>query len=226
MTRYQRRPPSTLPCIGLGCAFLSRSRSAQRLSILSSIRASSASAGSEFIPARWSCRISLRCRETWPRIRSISTLTDSSRMTFSLGQRLLDLPADGRGRAAFPFEKPQPVPKPDDFPFPCGVHGSLRIGRHTRTNHEYGKPLSLVVSLPDIPNPVMNGGELPGLSHRHLGPHRPPPGNPHRRLEKSPRTDRGWLLGCEDLLSRRPGIRGGPRRPVPDLIARRRPPYP
>jgi len=43
-------------------------------------------------------------------------------MALSLGQGLLDLSADGRGRAAFPFEKPQPVPKPDDFPFSCGVH--------------------------------------------------------------------------------------------------------
>jgi hypothetical protein len=31
-------------------------------------------------------------------------------MTFSLGERLLDLPKNNRDRTAFPFEKPELVP--------------------------------------------------------------------------------------------------------------------
>jgi len=51
--------------------------------------------------------------------------TQSGRPAFVFGQGLLDLPRHGRRRAAFPFEKPQPVPQPDDFPLLVGV-GVLR----------------------------------------------------------------------------------------------------
>jgi hypothetical protein len=48
---HQLRPPSALPLTGPPCSFLSLSRSAHILSMLASIRANRASAGSEFIPA-------------------------------------------------------------------------------------------------------------------------------------------------------------------------------
>jgi hypothetical protein len=47
-------------------------------------------------------------------------------MTFLLGQSLFDLPDDSGSRATFPLEKPQQVPKADDFLLSRSVHfGSL-----------------------------------------------------------------------------------------------------
>jgi hypothetical protein len=43
-------------------------------------------------------------------------------MTFSLGQSLFNLAENGGDRAAFSFEEPQSVPKPDDFSLFRGVH--------------------------------------------------------------------------------------------------------
>jgi hypothetical protein len=43
-------------------------------------------------------------------------------MTFSLGQCLLKLPANGQDRAALFFEGSQSVPKTDDFSLFCCVH--------------------------------------------------------------------------------------------------------
>jgi hypothetical protein len=37
-------------------------------------------------------------------------------------ERPLDLPADGNGWPAFPFEQSQSVPQSDDFPLFDGVH--------------------------------------------------------------------------------------------------------
>ena len=46
---------------------------------------------------------------------------------FSLGQRLLKLPENSACGAAFPFEKPQQVPKTDDLSLSRSVHiSSLR----------------------------------------------------------------------------------------------------
>ncbi len=50
------------------------------------------------------------------------TLRQSGCLAFVFGQGLLNLPQHSRRRAAFPFEKPQPVPQPDDLPFLVGVH--------------------------------------------------------------------------------------------------------
>src|ERR1700676_3706032 len=48
-------------------------------------------------------------------------------MMFSLGQRLLKLPENSACGAAFPFEKPQQVPKTDDLSLSRSVHiSSLR----------------------------------------------------------------------------------------------------
>ena len=69
---HQLRPPNTL--LFRGSSAFRRSRSAQRPSILSSIRCSSTSAEAVGTPARWRWRISLRCR-TWVRMCSISERT-------------------------------------------------------------------------------------------------------------------------------------------------------
>jgi len=60
-------------------------------------------------------------------IRSISDLTSSSCIAFSFGrlsfgQGLFNLPANSRGRVAFPFKKAQTIPQTDDFSLSVGVH--------------------------------------------------------------------------------------------------------
>src|ERR1700694_1249956 len=90
------RPPRTLPFIGLGCSFLSRSRSAHISSILTSIRPRRTSADAEEIPALWSWMISLRCLPTWPRMRS------RSERTFSIPIAHLQFPLDCAVKAVSP----------------------------------------------------------------------------------------------------------------------------
>jgi hypothetical protein len=43
-------------------------------------------------------------------------------MKFSFGQGLFNLPANSGSRPPFPFEKPQAVPKADDFALSRSVH--------------------------------------------------------------------------------------------------------
>src|ERR1700754_410688 len=59
---YHRRPPRTLPFIGLGCSSLSWSRAAQSSSILLSILSKRTSAEAVGMPALCSWWISPRCR--------------------------------------------------------------------------------------------------------------------------------------------------------------------
>lgn len=70
---------SIAPLMGLSvpgyltsCSLRWRSRSAHRLSTFASIRSSSSSADLAGMPARWRSLISLRCRWSWRRMRSIS----------------------------------------------------------------------------------------------------------------------------------------------------------
>ena len=53
-------------------------------------------------------------------------------MTFSLSQSLLKSPENSPYGATFPFEKPQQVPKPDDFALSCGVH--IRFTEYVTSN--------------------------------------------------------------------------------------------
>jgi hypothetical protein len=49
-------------------------------------------------------------------------VAQSRRLAFVFGQGFLDPAENSRGRSAFPFEEPQLIPQPDDFPFLVGVH--------------------------------------------------------------------------------------------------------
>jgi hypothetical protein len=43
-------------------------------------------------------------------------------MTFPFGQGCFNLLANGRDRAALPFEQAEPVPQTNDFPLFFGIH--------------------------------------------------------------------------------------------------------
>jgi hypothetical protein len=55
-------------------------------------------------------------------------------MGFSFSQSRFNLPPHSRRRAAFLFQKPQPIPQPDDFSLFPGVHTSLEQKENNMTS--------------------------------------------------------------------------------------------
>jgi hypothetical protein len=55
-------------------------------------------------------------------------------MGFSFSQCLFDLAPQSHRLAAFLFQKPQAIPKPDDFAFSTGVHASLEQKENKMTS--------------------------------------------------------------------------------------------
>jgi hypothetical protein len=83
-------------------------------------------------------------------------------MTFPFGQRFFNLPPNGQGRAAFPFEKAQPIPQTNDFALFFGVHG-VSLGGFAKCERKENRSQAARNSIPAQGNTQIPGPSGPSL---------------------------------------------------------------